>query len=293
MSKAESESKRNIRRKGFPSLGFCAELKYRKEMLNGLSLFSGIGGLDVALSEWVRPIAYCEIDPYCQAVLLSRMATGDLVHAPIWDDIKTLRFRRAEIDIDIIYGGSPCQGFSVAGKKRGRNDNRYLWPEMYRIIQQCRPNWIIAENVVGIVEMELDNIIDDLAREGYETQSFIIPACAANAPHRRDRLWIVANAMRKRCDNGIDYWESRSVQENKEWDVETLQSEWQQLKPESWQTMSAKYWLKNNAYFERTNDGISGRLDKDRIKALGNSIVPQVVYPIMKSIYLIEQDKRA
>src|SRR5208337_5181061 len=94
-------------------------------MLNGLSLFSGIGSIDVALSEYVRPIAYCEIDPYCQGVLLSRMVSGDIIVAPIWDDIKTLTFTESESSsIDIIYGGFPCQDISIAGTKKGLDSER-------------------------------------------------------------------------------------------------------------------------------------------------------------------------
>jgi len=189
--------------------------------------------------------------------------------------------------VDILTGGFPCQPFSVAGKKRGKKDERYLWPEMLRIIQQCHPHWVIAENVVGIVEMELDNIIDDLEREGYESQAFIIPACAANAPHRRDRLWIVANAMRKRCDGGVYYWEPRHIQKNKEWNMEKIQQEWSQFIPQPWKIMSAHEFIQANAGFMRINNGIPHRLH--RIRSLGNSIVPQLAYVFMKLIKYLEE----
>ena len=188
--------------------------------------------------------------------------------------------------MDLLTAGFPCQPFSVAGKKKGIKDDRYLWPDTYRIIKECHPTWIIAENVSGVVEMELDNILNDLEREGYESQSFIIPACAANAPHRRDRLWIVANAMRKLCERGVYYWQSRYIQENKEWNMEALQSEWEKLKPNAWETLQARGWLEFNNRASRIDDGVPGRLD--RLKSLGNAIVPQIAYPIMKIIYTIE-----
>jgi DNA (cytosine-5)-methyltransferase 1 len=249
--------------------------------MNHLDLFSGIGGFSLA-AQWagIETIQFVEKDLFCQKVLKKHWP-----NIPCHDDIKTFNFHEK---VEVLTGGFPCQPFSIAGKKRGLTDDRYMWNEMLRIIRQCHPNWIIAENVTGIVAMELDNILADLEREGYESQSFIIPACAANAPHRRDRLWIIANAMRKRCDNGLYYWESRYLQKNKEWDMAALQSEWQKFIPESWKIMSVSNWLKNNANFKRTNDGLSLRMDRDRIKSLGNAIVPQIAYVFMSIIREIE-----
>jgi DNA (cytosine-5)-methyltransferase 1 len=249
--------------------------------MNHLDLFSGIGGFALA-AKWcgIETIQFVEIDKFCQKIL-----TKNFPNIPIHDDIKTFYFNKK---IDLLTGGFPCQGFSIAGKKRGKYDNRYLWPEMYRIIKECKPNWIIAENVPGIIEMELDNIIDDLAREGYESQAFIIPACAANAPHRRDRLWIIANRSIMRCHRGIYYWQTRSIQKNKEWDMETLQSEWEKLKPISWKTLSARDWFTINHHVSRIDNGLPNRLDK--LRSVGNAIVPQVIYPIMKLISFFENN---
>jgi DNA (cytosine-5)-methyltransferase 1 len=249
-----------------------------------LDLFSGIGGFSLA-ARWanIETIQFVEKDEFCKKVLMKNFP-----NVPIHDDIRTFNFHE---DVEILTGGFPCQPFSVAGKKKGLLDDRFLWPEMLRIIRQCHPDWVIAENVTGIVAMELDNILTDLEREGYESQAFIIPACAANAPHRRDRLWIVANAMRKRCDNGFYYWESGHIQKDKEWDLATLQSEWSQLIPESWQTMQGGEWMFLNSLGKRINDGIPTKLDKDRIKALGNAIVPQIAYVLLKSIVLCETSR--
>jgi len=248
-----------------------------------LDLFSGIGGFALA-ARWagINTISFCEIDPFCQKVLAKNFPG-----VPIYEDIRELW----EHSVNLITGGFPCQPFSHAGKKRGKNDNRYLWDEFYRIIRISHPDWVIAENVTGIVGMELDNILDDLAREGYDSQTFIIPACAANAPHRRDRIWIIANAMRKRCDNGVYYWESRHIQKDKKWDMETLHSEWTQFIPQSWQTFKVRDWFQFNSKSCRGNDGISSRLDKHRIKVLGNSIVPQIVYVLMKAINEVEKPR--
>lgn len=153
-------------------------------MLKHLDLFSGIGGFSLA-SKWsgFETIQFVEKDKFCQKVLKKNFPD-----IPIHGDIKTFSFTDK---VELLTAGFPCQPFSMAGKKQGRYDNRYLWPECLRIIKQCNPSWIVAENVTGIVEMELGNIILDLAGEGYESQGFVIPACAANAPHRRDRVWIV------------------------------------------------------------------------------------------------------
>ena len=157
-----------------------------------LSLFSGIGGLDLA-AEWagMETVGFVEIDPFCQKVLNK--------HWPgvkIYDDIRTVTRARLESDgigaVDIISGGFPCQPFSAAGKRKGKDDDRDLWPEMFRVIQEIRPAWVIGENVAGFVNMELERTLTDLENEGYETQAFIIPACAVGAPHERKRVFIVA-----------------------------------------------------------------------------------------------------
>lgn len=243
-----------------------------------LDLFSGIGGFSLAAKQiGFDTIQFVEKDKFCKKVLQKHWPL-----VPIHDDIKTFNFTNK---VDLLTGGFPCQPFSNAGNKKGINDDRYLWNEMFRIIGQCNPDWVIAENVAGIVAMELDNIIDDLARMGYETQSFIIPACAANAPHRRDRVWIVANSMQKRCDSGIYYWQSRHIPKDQKWNMEKIHEEWSQFQPNSWKTRKTHDWLAFNTESLRGNYGLPTRLDKDRVKVLGNAIVPQVVFPILKIIH--------
>ena len=160
--------------------------------LTHLSLFSGIGGLDLA-AEWagIETIGQCEWAEYPTKVLEKRWPD-----VPRWKDIRTLTGesfyeRTGRRTVDIISGGFPCQPFSVAGKQRGKEDDRYLWPEMVRVIKELRPTWVIGENVAGIVRMALADILSELEACGYRTRTFLVPACAVGARHRRYRVAIV------------------------------------------------------------------------------------------------------
>lgn len=158
-----------------------------------LDLFSGIGGFSLGLERaGMETVAFCEIEPYCQAVLRKHWP-----EVPIHDDVRSIDGR--EYSPDIICGGYPCQPFSLAGDRKGDQDDRHLWPEMFRIIKGCRPNWVLGENVAGHITMGIDEVLSDLESEDYTTQTFVIPACAVDAPHRRDRVWIVAHAESERC----------------------------------------------------------------------------------------------
>ena len=153
-----------------------------------LDLFSGIGGFSLGLERaGMETVAFCEIDPFCRAVLKKHWP-----EIPIHDDVRTIDGR--EYSPDIVCGGYPCQPFSEAGERRGAEDDRHLWPAMFAIIQRCRPAWVIGENVLGHVSLGLDDVLSDLESEGYAAQTFIVPACAVDAPHKRNRVWIVANA---------------------------------------------------------------------------------------------------
>lgn len=159
-----------------------------------LDLFSGIGGFSLA-ARWVgwQTVAFVEKEPFCQDVL--RKNFGDI---PIYNDITTFSGKPFRGHVDIISGGFPCQPFSVAGSRKGDEDERHLFPEMLRVISKVKPRWVVAENVRGLLSISngrvYSEVIASLERIGYEVVTFCIPASAVESPHRRDRLWIVAHA---------------------------------------------------------------------------------------------------
>jgi len=165
-------------------------------MLRHFDVCSGIGGFSLgfrwaALSE---PVAFCEIDPYCQKVLAKNFP-----NIPIFNDVKELVNDRPEStrtipDHDILTSGYPCQPFSVAGQRRGEEDERNIWRFVFEIVKRKHPTWCVFENVYGHIAMGLDQVLHDMESEGYSTQTFVVPACSLNAPHKRDRLWIVGNS---------------------------------------------------------------------------------------------------
>ena len=159
------------------------------------SLFSGIGGFDLA-AEWMgwQNIFHCEIGEFPRKILKHHFP-----NSICYEDIKKTDFTKHRGEIDIISGGFPCQPYSNAGKRRGKEDDRHLWPEMLRVIREVQPRFVVGENVTGLLSwnngMVFHEIITELENEGYETQAFLIPACATNAPHRRDRIWFVAHSI--------------------------------------------------------------------------------------------------
>ena len=169
-----------------------------------ISLFSGIGGFDLA-AEWAgwENVASCEIADFPRKVL--QHYWPDAYHH---DDIHTLNFQKLDYEISkkhgnlwqsdglVLSGGFPCQPYSLAGKRQGKEDARHLWPEMLRVIREVRPRWVVGENVFGLVNwnggLVFDEVQSDLEAAGYEVQPFVLPACGVDAPHRRDRVWFVA-----------------------------------------------------------------------------------------------------
>jgi DNA (cytosine-5)-methyltransferase 1 len=261
-----------------------------------LDLFSGIGGFALA-AQWAwkeehEIIAFVEIDKFCQKVLKKNF--GDI---PIYGDIKKFKYDGA---IDLITGGFPCQPFSQAGKRGGKKDDRYLWPEMFRVIRETIPRWVIGENVAGIVNMELDTVLSDLEGIGYEVETFIIPACAVNAPHRRDRVWIVANRDFGRLErsgskgeraNDVERDSGEASENVADSNSERLERYRHKRGSDKSATKSSNNIREYNSSGEwwsvepnvgRVANGVPSRVD--RLKALGNAIVPQVVYPIMLAI---------
>ena len=162
------------------------------------SLFSGIGGFDLA-AEWMgwENIFHCELNPFGQKVLKHHFPKSIS-----YEDITKTDFSIHRGDIDILTGGFPCQPYSSAGKRLGKADERHLFPEMLRAVKEIKPRWIVGENVRGLISwnggLVFHEVQDDLEREGYEVQSFLIPAASVNAPHQRYRIWFVAysNSLR-------------------------------------------------------------------------------------------------
>lgn len=156
------------------------------------SLFSGIGGFDLA-AEWMgwENVFHCEYDPFCQKILKHHFPNSKL-----YEDIKTFKATKYRGRIDILTGGFPCQPFSTSGKRRGTEDERNLWGEMLRIIQEVSPRYVVGENVRGLLNwsggVQFEQVCADLETEGYDVTPYLLPACGKNAPHRRDRIWFVA-----------------------------------------------------------------------------------------------------
>lgn len=177
------------------------------------SLFSGIGGFDLA-AEWMgwENVFHCERDEFC-----SRVLKYHFPRSISYGDIKQTDFSVHRGEIDIISGGFPCQPYSAAGKRLGKEDDRHLWPEMLRAIREVAPRFVVGENVRGLLNWNggvvLDEIYADLEAEGYEVGTFVLPAVGVNAPHRRERVWIVAHANSEerewRSGAGKQEWQER------------------------------------------------------------------------------------
>jgi len=159
--------------------------------LRVLDLFSGIGGFSLGLERTggFETAAFCEYEAFPRAVLAKHWP-----NVPCFPDVRELKGSDIDGPIDVICGGYPCQPFSAAGKRRGKADDRHLWPEFNRLVAELRPAWVIGENVAGHISMGLDDVLSDLEGQGYACRTFDIPACAVNAPHRRHRVWTVAYA---------------------------------------------------------------------------------------------------
>ena len=311
--------------------------------LTHLSLFSGIGGMDLA-AEWAgfQTVGQCE-----QANYPSKVLEKHWPNVPRWRDIRTLTggsfYERTRLRaVDVISGGFPCQPFSVAGKRRGKDDDRYLWPEMLRVIQELRPTWVVGENVAGIVSMALDTVLSDLEGIGYACQAFIIPACAVDAPHRRDRCAIIAyrdgaglqTQRAKQQTAGLagiceDVAHPESIRLQRErfcWEkisiprLETSQSERDcdvlpnvyevqrdmrgpggegvyrdaprnDCRPQEEPEPQRPDWWPAEPNVGRMVNGLPHRVD--RLRCLGNAVVPQQFYPIFEAIAEVERREKA
>jgi DNA (cytosine-5)-methyltransferase 1 len=256
--------------------------------MKSIELFAGIGGIALA-AEWagIETVAFCERNPFCQKVLNKHWPD-----VPIFDDVKTLNKQvLVERGIDVgkiglISGGFPCQPWSEAAgdKARGKADERHLWPEMFRLIHEIRPTWVVGENVANFARMGLDDSLVDLESIGYKVQSFVIPACAVKAPHERKRTFIVAYSDSERNDS------KKEFRIDGDWTEKMQEWEHSQHKPtDKIKTIVSRSRWGNEPGVGRMVDGIPNRVD--RCKSLGNAVVPQQIYPIFKHIMEIEQNK--
>ena len=254
------------------------------------SLFSGIGGFDLA-AEWMgwENVFHCEWMEFPRKVLDYHFPNADS-HI----DICKTDFKKYANTIDVLTGGFPCQPFSTAGKRKGTDDERYLWGEMLRAVQEIKPTFVIAENVFGITNIDgglvFQQVCIDLEGEGYEVQPFIIPAAAKNAPHRRDRCWFIANSINDGNQRGSSKVQTESQKKIiQKWD--NIQQFEQPItlrqKMESsvnWQNFATQ------SPFCGGDDGLSTELDgitfskwrKESIKGYGNAIVPQIAHQLFQ-----------
>ena len=294
-------------------------LCYGRVPFKHASLFSGIGGFDLA-AEWMgwENVFHCEINKYCQQILKQHFPKSIL-----YADIKKTDFKEWNGKIDIVSGGFPCQPYSNAGKRKGKEDDRHLWPEMLRAIREIQPAWIVGENVAGLLNwnggMVLNEIKTDLENSGFEVfPPCILPACGKNAPHRRDRLWIVAysrhNSERKATHSSTNERsefaaihterqgrKSKAVLNNGFCDLHRDATDTNNQGLQREQKYGGIEEIRQNGNKQLAghispdwekfptqspvcggNDGIPNRVD--RIKALGNAVVPQVVFEIFKAL---------
>lgn len=267
--------------------------------MNGLDLFSGIGGLSLALKPWVRTVSYCEHDRYAQAVLLSRMQDGSLDVAPIWDDVRTLCRKHLDVSIDIIFGGFPCQDISVAGRGAGLVGERSgLYTHIERLVEETKPTFVFLENVPAIRTRGLGRVVWGLSSLGYDCRWTVVSAASVGAPHKRDRWFLLAYADSKNIreqqgwGSGSD-WE-REVQSGLNGSKESLANACRaRLEGNNWQKPGyskltesfGKKWWKVEPDVGRVVDELPYRVD--RIKCLGNAVVPlqaQTAFQILAGI---------
>ena len=286
------------------------------DTLTHLSLFTGIGGLDLA-AEWAGffTSGQCEWAGYQTRVLEKHWPS-----VPRWRDIRTLTketfYERTGMrTVDLISGGFPCQPFSLAGRRKGKEDDRYLWPEMLRVIDELRPTWVVGENVAGIITLALDQVLSDLEAKGYETRAFVVPACGVNAPHRRERVAIVAHAKRpERRESELDGYEpdgenarrtqapgqlGTSGEDGREGAVayadfygleeQGTEGRRQRQQQEGRPKPASDDWWATEPDVGRVANGIPSRVD--RLKCLGNAVVPAQFYPLFKAIFDLEGAK--
>ena len=301
-----------------------------------LDLFSGIGGFSLgAEANGIPTVAFVEKDPFCQKVLRKHWS-----NTPIISDIRTVKGEDYETDgVTIVSGGFPCQPFSQAGKRKGTDDDRYLWDETLRVVTETKPRWFIGENVDGLVSIQdgmvLRQVQDDLEKEGFQVQCLVVPASGIGAWHQRKRVWIighnVSNSIGELSDGRSGT--TKHGKAKQKWVVSDEAKNWNKVRSETERCgkqtatrgnvsnsngerlqghgvqanmevaerqvssigspQGQRTWWQTECSVRGVPHGISYELDKDRanrIKALGNSIVPQIAYQLFKSIVTVTKE---
>ena len=282
-----------------------------------LDLFSGIGGFALAARKvgW-QTVGFCEIDPYCQKVLAKHWPG-----VPIYEDVRGLPYDSIG-PVGIITGGYPCQGESLAGKRLGKEDDRWLGEAFTDAVEIIRPKYAIGENVAGHITLGLDTVLSNLERIGYTTETFVIPACAVDARHRRDRVWVIGSdtssegSHKRKLQRRVQRQEEQEEQEDKrktselgsqarsrevladtecrgrqgsgqhEQPCDTAQGEDGEATESFYGGVGAKWSFEPNV--GRVANGIPRRVD--RLRGLGNAIVPQVAEVIFRAINELESN---
>ena len=282
------------------------ERKWVQIKVKVLDLFSGIGGFSLGLERaGFETVAFCELEDYPVSILNKHWPD-----VPVHRDIRKLDGKQYRGTVRLVCGGFPCQPFSVAGKQAGEEDDRHLWPEMLRIIKEVQPDYVIGENVAGFISMALDDVLSDLEGEGYRCEVFVLPACAVGGIHRRDRCWIVGERIAtnttseglERDSGGIPERQgfTRDSEDATNTSGEGLQGEPitgsnGRIREKSRDKQSAgcgsSYEFRpieppTQSPVRHRDDGLPDNVA--RLKALGNSVVPQIPELIGRAIKAIE-----
>lgn len=286
-----------------------------------VDLCSGIGGFALGF-EWAglsTPVMFCDIEEWCRNILKKHWT-----NVPIKSDVKELANDPDNLvpDCDILTAGYPCQPFSQAGNRKGKEDPRHIWPHIRKIVASKRPSWVVFENVYGHISLGLDAVLLDLETEGYSTRTFIVPASGIGALHKRDRVWIVGytedhgwdgrpspvgreGSQDKQDESRPEVWgessgPSTDVADSDNQRPQGRLSGWQDTERQSvvghtgcsssTHRQPTKNWWTTEPNVGRVANGIPKRVD--RLKGLGNAIVPQIAQQIAESIKVVENAKR-